>query len=237
MMTAPPAPLPVASILVDPSPPPAPAAAEEVPPRVQIPSPTVIAAHVRAAAARHGVPESLVAAVISVESEYNPRAISRRGARGLMQLMPTTAAMLGVRDAFDPAQNVDAGARHLRDLLDRFANDVVLALAAYNAGAQAVVEHGGVPPFPETRAFVARVLSRVGRLTMPAVANGDAALPRVRPAVRRRQEAELVIVPAALIDRDDVRALASDPPAAPERRRESSSDAVTAPTASRVEAP
>src|SRR5204862_4074846 len=97
-----------------------------------------------------------------------PRAISRRGAIGLMQLMPGTAAGLGVRDAFDPRQNVDAGARHLRDLLDRYANDVALALAAYNAGAQAVIEHGGVPPYPETRAFVARVLGRIERGMLPA---------------------------------------------------------------------
>src|SRR5204862_793672 len=94
--------------------------------------------------------------------------ISRRGAIGLMQLMPGTAAGLGVRDAFDPRQNVDAGARHLRDLLDRFANDVPLALAAYNAGAQAVIEYGGVPPYPETRAFVARVLGRIERGMLPA---------------------------------------------------------------------
>ncbi len=123
-------------------------------------SAAVIARHVREAAARHRLPESLVAAVISVESDANPRAVSRRGAVGLMQLMPSTAAMLGVRDAFNPADNVDGGARHLRDLIDRFSGDVPLALAAYNAGAQAVLKHKGVPPYPETRAFVARVLSR-----------------------------------------------------------------------------
>ena len=150
-------------------------------------SPGSIAAYVRSAAARHGVPETLVAAVISVESEFNPRAVSHRGALGLMQLMPGTAALLGVRDAFDPRQNVDGGAKHLRDLLDRFA-DVPLALAAYNAGAQAVVRHGGIPPYPETRMFVTRVMSRLGRVAMPAVAMtpnpspGPPAPPRLRMA-------------------------------------------------------
>jgi hypothetical protein len=133
--------------------------------------------HVREAAARHGLPESLVAAVVSVESDANPRAVSRRGALGLMQLMPSTAASLGVRDAFNPAQNVDGGARHLRDLIDRFAGDLPLALAAYNAGAQAVLRHKGVPPYPETRAFVARVLSRAGAMTVPAAAIAHAGSP------------------------------------------------------------
>jgi len=118
-----------------------------------------IARYVEDAAARHGVPASLVAAVIAVESKFNSRAVSQRGAIGLMQLMPGTAALLGVRDAFDPRENVEAGARHLRDLLDRFANNVSLALAAYNAGPQAVIKHGGVPPYPETQAFVTRVLA------------------------------------------------------------------------------
>lgn len=151
-------------------------------------SPASIAAHVRSAAFRHDVPEALVAAVISVESEFNPRAVSHRGALGLMQLMPGTAALLGVRDAFDPRQNVDAGAKHLRDLLDRFADDVPLALAAYNAGAQAVVRHGGIPPYPETRTFVARVMSRLGGVAMPAVAMtptpsaGASVTPRLRMA-------------------------------------------------------
>jgi soluble lytic murein transglycosylase-like protein len=142
-----------------------------------------IATFVEEAALRYGVPESLVAAVISVESEFNPRAVSHRGARGLMQLMPETAAVLGVRDAFDPRQNVDAGARHLRDLLDRFANDVSLALAAYNAGAQAVIKHRGIPPYPETRDFVTRVLGRVGRVVAPRTTAALAAsAPRVRLA-------------------------------------------------------
>jgi soluble lytic murein transglycosylase-like protein len=111
-----------------------------------------------AAARRYGVPESLITAVIRAESAFNPRAVSPKGARGLMQLMPATASVLGVRDAFDPAENIDGGVRHLRALLERFSSDLALALAAYNAGEQAVLTYGGVPPYPETREYVARVL-------------------------------------------------------------------------------
>jgi len=113
---------------------------------------------IREAAARYGLPEQLISAVIRVESGFNPRAVSRKGARGLMQLMPETASLLGVHDLFDPRENIDAGVRHLRGLIERFANDLVLALAAYNAGEQAVTAYGGLPPYPETRDYVARVL-------------------------------------------------------------------------------
>jgi soluble lytic murein transglycosylase-like protein len=114
------------------------------------------------AAARHAVPERLLRAVIQTESGFNPRAVSRRGARGLMQLMPETAGMLGVRNSFDPRENIDAGARHLRALLGRFRNNLRLTLAAYNAGEQAVLAYGGVPPFPETREYVTQVLRLYG---------------------------------------------------------------------------
>ena len=113
---------------------------------------------IREAAARHGLPERLISVVIAVESGFNPRAVSRAGAGGLMQLMPRTAATLGVRDVFDPAENIDGGVRHLRALLDRLGNNLPLALAAYNAGEQAVAQHGGIPPYPETRDYVARIL-------------------------------------------------------------------------------
>src|SRR5213594_4913647 len=113
---------------------------------------------IKGASGRYGVPERLVQAVIRVESAFNPRAVSIKGAQGLMQLMPETASLLGVRNSFDPQQNIDGGVRHLRGLIDRFGNDLPLALAAYNAGEKAVVNHRGIPPFPETRDYVTRVL-------------------------------------------------------------------------------
>ncbi len=113
---------------------------------------------IREAAQRYGVPEKLVIAVIRVESAFNAQAVSRKGARGLMQLMPETASVLGVRNSFDPHENIDGGVRHLRGLIDRFSNNVPLALAAYNAGEKAVVAHQGIPPYAETRDYVTRVL-------------------------------------------------------------------------------
>lgn len=110
------------------------------------------------AANRYAVPERLIWAVIRVESGFDHRAVSRRGARGLMQLMPETAAILGVRDSFDPRQNIHGGTRHLRALMERFRHNVPLAVAAYNAGERPVVVFGGVPPYPETQAYVTRVL-------------------------------------------------------------------------------
>ena len=111
------------------------------------------------AARVHGVDEALVHAVIFAESSYDPDAISPAGASGLMQLMPATAAQYGVRDLFDPAQNVSGGVRLLRDLLAKFDGNVELALAAYNAGAGAVIRAGNrVPPRPETVAYVPKVI-------------------------------------------------------------------------------
>jgi hypothetical protein len=117
---------------------------------------------IRGAAQRHGVSEHLIAAVIRVESGFNVRAVSRKGARGLMQLMPETAAILGVRDSFDPMENIDGGVRHLRGLLDRFGNDLPLVLAAYNAGENAVNTYRGIPPYPETQSYVGRIMSILG---------------------------------------------------------------------------
>ena len=114
--------------------------------------------HIAAAAARYAVPERLVWAVIRVESGFDHRAVSRRGARGLMQLMPETAAILGVRDCFNPRQNIDGGTRHLQAMLVAFGHDVRLAVAAYNAGEKPVRAYRGVPPYRETREYVAQVL-------------------------------------------------------------------------------
>src|SRR6188508_213314 len=117
------------------------------------------AAVVDAASRRHGVDEALVHAIVFVESSYDPEAVSPQGALGLMQLMPVTCERYGVRDPFDPAQNVDGGVRFLKDLLELFDGDVELAIAAYNAGASAVIRAGySVPANPETLAFVPRVL-------------------------------------------------------------------------------
>jgi soluble lytic murein transglycosylase-like protein len=106
-----------------------------------------------------GVDKSLVKAVIHAESGYNPNAVSRKGAAGLMQLMPGTAHNLKVADSFNPADNIRGGVRYLRFLLDTFKGNVTLALAAYNAGLGKVAKHGGVPPYEETRNYVSKVLS------------------------------------------------------------------------------
>lgn len=113
---------------------------------------------IRKAAEKHGLSPKLVSAVMRVESCYDPRAVSRSGARGLMQLMPMTARELGVHDSFDPEQNVEGGVRYLKAMLQRFNNDITLGLAAYNAGPEAVAAHKGVPPFPETKSYVSRIL-------------------------------------------------------------------------------
>jgi len=119
-----------------------------------------VLALLRDAAARHRLDPALVRAVVGVESAFRTDAVSPKGARGLMQLMPSTAAALGVRDPFDPAQNLDGGARHLAALVQSYRGDLNKALAAYNAGAGAVARHGGVPPYPETQDYVAKVLKR-----------------------------------------------------------------------------
>lgn len=118
--------------------------------------------HIKAAAQRYRLSEALIAAVISVESNWDHEAVSPKGARGLMQLMPQTSAMIGVRDPHSPDQNIDAGASHLRAMLDTFKDDLPMALAAYNAGEQNVIRYHGIPPYPETRRFVARVLRKMG---------------------------------------------------------------------------
>jgi soluble lytic murein transglycosylase-like protein len=114
---------------------------------------------IEAAAARYVVDADLITSVIAAESNFDPKAISRRNARGLMQLLPETAARLGVQNIFDPRENIDAGTRYLHDLLLLYKNDLALALAAYNAGPQRVHRYGRVPPFAETQSYVRRVRS------------------------------------------------------------------------------
>lgn len=116
-------------------------------------------AHIRQAARLYQLPESFIRAVMKVESDFTPDVVSHAGAMGLMQLMPHTAARLGVRNPFDPRENILGGARYLRMLANQFNGDLVLTIAAYNAGEGAVLRHSGVPPYRETRRYVKRVLS------------------------------------------------------------------------------
>ncbi len=113
---------------------------------------------IQRASRQHGVSPALVKAVIAAESGFDPYAVSRKGAQGLMQLMPGTARDLGVADALDPWQNIDGGTRYLGKMIERFPGQLPLAVAAYNAGPEAVTRHGGVPPYDETRTYVERVL-------------------------------------------------------------------------------
>lgn len=112
---------------------------------------------VEAAAERYKVDADLITSVIAVESNFDPKALSPKNARGLMQLLPETAERLGVQNIYDPKENIEAGTRYLRELLQRYNNDLALALAAYNAGPERVQQYGRVPPFAETLSYVRRV--------------------------------------------------------------------------------
>jgi hypothetical protein len=131
--------------------------------------------HVEEACRLHQVSPDLVKAVIAAESEFDQWAVSSKGARGLMQLMPGTARRFGVSDSFDARQNILAGTQYLRVLLDQFAGDVDLALAAYNAGENAVLRYGGIPPYRETRGYVAKVQGLLGGFGLSAAPASAAA--------------------------------------------------------------
>jgi soluble lytic murein transglycosylase-like protein len=126
---------------------------------------------VRRAAKRWRIDPELIVAVAHTESRLNPTAVSPKGALGVMQLMPSTARLMAVRDPFDPRQNIDGGARWLRMMLDRFKGDVDLALAAYNAGPETVKRYGGIPPYAETRRYVRLVREKMDRMR-PVAASG-----------------------------------------------------------------
>lgn len=126
---------------------------------------TPFAAQIEAAAARHGIDPALLAGLIKAESNFDPNAGSPAGAQGLTQLMPETARGLGVTDPFDPEQSIEGGARYLSEQLRAFDGNAELALAAYNAGPGAVEQHGGIPPYPETQAYVTKVLGYASELS------------------------------------------------------------------------
>jgi soluble lytic murein transglycosylase-like protein len=133
---------------------------------------------VRDASGTYQLDPDLVTSVIRAESGFNVRAVSPKGAQGLMQLMPQTASQLGVHNAFDPQANVDAGTRYLRELLERYNFDLIKALAAYNAGPQRVEQYNGVPPYYETKAYVARIVRDFNKKKL-------AAKPATPPAVKK----------------------------------------------------
>ncbi len=135
---------------------------------------SAFAKEIRETADRYGVSAALVEAVIRTESAFNPWAVSRKGAQGLMQLMPRTANALGVRDSFNPKQNIDGGVRHLRYLLDRYPGNVPFALAAYNSGEGTVDYYRGIPPYPETQQYVQKVMERSGGTSAKAPAKPEA---------------------------------------------------------------
>ena len=122
------------------------------------------------AAARYHLDPTLIHSVISIESNFDPKAVSRKNARGLMQLMPRTAELMGVKDSFDPAQNIDGGSHYLSDMLKKYGNDVTLALAAYNAGPDSVDKYGRrVPPYLETMKYVQRIAKTYAKLKADAL--------------------------------------------------------------------
>ena len=131
---------------------------------------------VKAAAARWAVEEELITSVMEAESNFDPKAVSKKNARGLMQLLPETAAHFGVQNIFDPKENIDAGAHYLSDLLKRYNNDLMLALAAYNAGPEKVEQFGRVPPYPETVSYVRRVKSAYEKSKSGAASSASASL-------------------------------------------------------------
>jgi soluble lytic murein transglycosylase-like protein len=131
--------------------------------------------HIRQAATLYQIPEALVRAVVMVESNFDPRAVSHAGAQGLMQMMPETAARMEVRDSFDPRENIFGGVRYLRVLANLFNGDLELTVAGYNAGEGAVMRHGGIPPYEETQDYVVKVIGYYRRFAAQAQAGGGQA--------------------------------------------------------------
>jgi soluble lytic murein transglycosylase-like protein len=158
--------------------------AEELPPRVSVDAPPRIEYLVRLLAPRYRVPPRLALAIIDVESRFDPNAVSPKNAKGLMQLIPETAERFGVRNPFDARQNIEGGLAYLRWLTAYFEGNVTLVAAAYNAGEGAVDRHSGVPPFPETRDYVRKVIDRTGTGKLPFDPRITAPSPQIE-ALRR----------------------------------------------------
>jgi soluble lytic murein transglycosylase-like protein len=153
----------------------APASASETTASGRVPVKDPIRNLIVSAASRYQIDPDFVFSVVKAESGFNPTAISPKGARGLMQLMPQTAARLGIENVFDPAANVEGGTKYLRHLLDLYDGDAVKALAAYNAGPQRVEQYGGIPPYRETWAYVARIIDDYNRKKVQQQAQSTAA--------------------------------------------------------------
>jgi soluble lytic murein transglycosylase-like protein len=149
-------------------------------PAPSTPGPPDLDRLVKTASGTYRLDPDLVNSVIRAESGFNVRAVSPKGAQGLMQLMPQTAAQLGVQNPFDPEANVEGGTRYLRELLERYDFDLIKALAAYNAGPQRVEQYGGVPPYYETRAYVARIVRDFNQKKLAAKAEAKAAATKAR---------------------------------------------------------
>jgi hypothetical protein len=150
---------------------------------------------INAAAKKYGLDPQLLAAVAAAESNFDPRAVSRKNAQGVMQLLPETSARLAVRNPFDPAQNIDAGARYLKELLDRFRGNVKLALAAYNAGPERVEQYGGIPPYRETQNYVAKITQGVALKSAAQTSTIDH--PAILPPAAMTQSGQTSVQPAS----------------------------------------
>jgi soluble lytic murein transglycosylase-like protein len=169
-----------------------------VPAPAQLPPQPLYRDLVEAAAKRYSMDADLITSVIAVESNFDPKAVSRKNARGLMQLLPETAAQLGVKNIDDPAENIDAGARYLRDLLQKYNNNLTLALAAYNAGPEKVQLYGTVPPFAETISYVRRVKRGYEKSKSKSPTKTPAAK---TPAAKTSASSGVPAVPAASLPR------------------------------------
>ena len=177
----------IAKIETVPDPPPSPAEPVSVNPQTDAPlSPLDLHEMLAQSSQQHNLDADLLASVVKAESNGNSRAVSRAGARGLMQLMPKTAAEEGVSDSFRPDQNVRGGSAYLNELLVRYHDNIAKALAAYNAGPAAVDKYHGIPPYHETRAYVARVIHEFNRRVMARQAEArQSPLPPIQPAPTR----------------------------------------------------